>query len=39
MFEHSNLITVLNPEGEVIHQRAGLEGGLAAASQAVLAAR
>ncbi|HTX66532.1 MAG TPA: SCO family protein [Opitutaceae bacterium] len=39
MFEHSNLITVLNPEGEVVHQRAGLEGGLAAASQAVLAAR
>lgn len=39
MFEHSNLITILNPEGEIIHQRAGLEGGLAEASQAVVATR
>jgi len=37
MFQHSNLITVLNPEGEIVHQRAGLEGGLAAAVQAVVA--
>lgn len=27
-FAHSNLITLLNREGEVVHQRAGLEGGL-----------
>lgn len=38
MFQHSNLITVLNPEGEIVHQRAGLEGGLAEAGQAVVAA-
>ena len=28
MFAHSNLITVLNQEGEIVHQRAGLKGGL-----------
>lgn len=39
MFNHSNLITVLNAEGEIIHQRAGLEGGLAEATQAVVASR
>jgi len=38
MFQHSNLITVLNAEGEIVHQRAGLEGGLAEAGQAVVAA-
>jgi len=38
MFQHSNLITVLNPEGEIVHQRAGLEGGLAEAGRAVVAA-
>ena len=27
-FSHSNLLTVLNREGEVVHQRAGLKGGL-----------
>ncbi|MBS0631402.1 MAG: SCO family protein [Verrucomicrobia bacterium] len=27
-FSHSNLITILNREGEIIHQRAGLRGGL-----------
>ena len=27
-FAHSNLITVLNAEGEIVHQRAGLKGGL-----------
>jgi protein SCO1 len=37
MFNHSNLITILNPEGEIIHQRAGLDGGLATATQAVVA--
>jgi len=39
MFQHSNLITVLNPEGEIVHQRSGLEGGLTAAAQAVVASR
>ena len=34
-FSHSNLITVLNPEGEIAHQRAGLQGDVAAAAQAV----
>jgi len=38
MFEHSNLITVLNADGEIVHQRAGLEGGLAQVGQAVVAA-
>jgi protein SCO1/2 len=27
-YAHSNLITVLNREGEIVHQRAGLQGGL-----------
>jgi protein SCO1 len=36
-FSHSNLITILNAEGEIIHQRAGLEGGLAEAARAVVA--
>jgi len=39
MFEHSNLITVLNAAGEIVHQRSGLEGGLAEATRAVIAAR
>jgi protein SCO1/2 len=38
-FSHSNLITILNTEGEIIHQRAGLEGGLAEATRAVVASR
>jgi len=38
MFSHSNLITVLNAEGEVVHQRTGLKGGLDEAAQAVLRA-
>lgn len=33
-FAHSNLITVLNREGEIVHQRAGLQGGLAEAAGA-----
>ncbi len=37
MFEHSNLITVLNADGEIVHQRSGLEGGLAEAARAVVA--
>ncbi|MCF7687506.1 MAG: SCO family protein [Cephaloticoccus sp.] len=28
MFSHSNLLTVLNPKGEIMHQREGLNGGL-----------
>ena len=38
MFAHSNLITILNPAGEVVHQRNGLKGGLDEAAQAVSAA-
>jgi protein SCO1/2 len=36
-FSHSNLITVLNPEGEIAHQRTGLQGDVTAAAQAVAA--
>lgn len=36
-FAHSNLITVLNREGEIVHQRAGLQGGLAEAAAALVA--
>lgn len=39
MFSHSNLITILNREGEVVHQRVGLEGGLAEAARAVVVSR
>lgn len=34
-FAHSNLITILNPEGEVVHQRIGLQGGLPEAAAAL----
>lgn len=34
-FAHSNLITVLNPEGEIAFQRSGLDGGLGEATHAV----
>jgi len=34
-FAHSNLITILNAEGEVVHQRAGLKGGLEEAAAAL----
>jgi protein SCO1 len=37
-FAHSNLVTILNSEGEIVHQRAGLEGGLPAAAAALVAA-
>jgi protein SCO1/2 len=36
-FAHSNLITVLNPEGEIVHQREGLTGGLDATAQVIAA--
>lgn len=39
LFRHSNLITILNAEGEIVHQREGLDGGLAEAARAVVAAR
>ena len=38
-YSHSNLITVLNAEGEIVHQRDGLNGGVAAAATAVVAAQ
>ncbi len=34
-FAHSNLITVLNPEGEIAHQHAGLQGDVSAAAKVV----
>jgi protein SCO1 len=34
-FSHSNLFTVLNPEGEIVHQRAGLMGDVSDAARAV----
>lgn len=37
-FSHSNLITMLNPEGEIVHQRDGLQGGLEKAALALAAA-
>lgn len=37
-FSHSNILTILNPEGEIVHQRIGLEGGLESAAAAVVAA-
>ena len=27
-FSHSNILTILNPQGEIVHQRTGLKGGL-----------
>ena len=37
-FTHSNLITVLNAEGEIVHQKEGLGGAVGDAAQAVIAA-
>lgn len=34
-FAHSNLLTILSPEGEIVHQRAGLRGGLDEAAAAL----
>jgi protein SCO1/2 len=36
-FAHSNLITILNPEGEIVHQRNGLMGDVSDAARAVAA--
>lgn len=38
-FAHSNLFTILNREGEIVHQRTGLSGGLDAATTALEALR
>jgi protein SCO1/2 len=35
MFSHSNLVTILNREGEIVHQRPGLRGGLDEAAAAL----
>ena len=37
-FSHSNIITILNPEGEIAHQRAGLMGDVSEAAKAVVVA-
>jgi len=37
MFSHSNIVTVLNPEGEIAYQRIGLNAGLAETVAAVTA--
>ena len=37
MFAHSNIVTILNREGEVVHQRQGLKGGLDEAVTALAA--
>ncbi len=36
-FAHSNVVTILNAQGEIIHQRLGLKGGLEAAITALTA--
>ena len=36
-FSHSNLLTVLNPAGEIVYQRTGLKGGLDEAAAALIA--
>jgi len=38
-FSHSNLVTILNREGEVVHQRVGLKGGLDEAASALAAVK
>ncbi len=38
MFSHSNVLTLLNPQGEIVHQRIGLKGGLDEAAAALAAA-
>ena len=37
-FSHSNILTVLNGPGEIVHQRTGLKGGLDEAAAALAAA-
>jgi len=38
-FSHSNLITILNSEGEIIHQREGLNGGLDETAAVIVASK
>jgi len=38
MFSHSNLVTILNRQGEIVHQRQGLKGGLDEAAVALTSA-
>jgi protein SCO1 len=38
-FAHSNLITILNAEGEIIHQHTGLQGDVSDVAKAVVAAK
>jgi protein SCO1 len=38
-FAHSNLITLLNPEGEIIHQHAGLHGDVSTAARVLAAVK
>lgn len=38
MFSHSNILTLLNRQGEIVHQRIGLKGGLDEAAAALAAA-
>ena len=37
-FSHSNILTILNPQGEIVHQRIGLKGGLGEAAAALVVA-
>ena len=37
-FSHSNIVTILNPAGEIVHQRTGLKGGLDEAAAALVGA-
>ena len=37
MFSHSNIVTVLNPEGEIAYQRIGLNGGIDETAAAITA--
>ncbi|MBI2498208.1 MAG: SCO family protein [Opitutae bacterium] len=39
MFAHSNIVTILNAQGEIVHQRLGLKGGLDEAVAAIIAAK
>jgi protein SCO1/2 len=38
-FSHSNLVTILNAQGEITHQRLGLKGGLDEAAAALVPKR
>jgi protein SCO1/2 len=38
-FAHSNLVTILNAQGEIVHQRQGLKSGLEEAAAALTAVK